>query len=308
MSRLTRTLAAVPLTVALAAGALVAPAAAAPRSVPDTIPLVTGSMPEGISAGPRATFFAGARSDGAVYVGNTRNGVVRTLVPGRQGEVAVGLLYDEATRRLWVAGGATGDVTAYDARTGRTLFTVNTGAGRFLNDVAITRDAVYVTDSTKAELVVIPTPRGALPAAGRFRTLPLRGDFVQPSGFGANGIRALPNGALVLVSGGVLYRVTPNGVADSIEVTGRGLTAGDGLVLEDGLLYVVNGYGGNEVVVLDLAANARRATVLGVITRDGLDRPTTGAIVQGRLYVVNGRFGTLPTNPTAPVFVSRLPV
>lgn len=250
MSRLTRSLAAVPLAAALAGGALVTPAAAAPRSVPDTIPLVTGSMPEGISAGPRATFFAGARSNGAVYVGNTRNGTLRTLVPGREGEIAVGLLFDEATRRVWVAGGSTGDVTAYDARSGRTLFTVNTGTGRFLNDVAITPDAVYVTDSTRAELIVIPTPGRALPATETFRTLALRGDFTQPKGFGANGIRALRNGALVVVSGGVLYRVTPKGIADRIEVTGRQLTAGDGLVLDDGLLHVVNGYGGNEVVVL----------------------------------------------------------
>ena len=306
MSRTTRTLAALPLAAALAAGALATPAAAAPR-YPDTIPLVTGSMPEGISAGPRDTFFAGARSDGAVYVGNTKNGQLRTLVPGQPGEIAVGLLYDAATQRLWVAGGSTGDVTAYDARSGRLLFTVNTGAGRFLNDVAITRDAVYVTDSTRAQLIVVPTPGGELPADGTFRTVALTGDFVQPAGFGANGIRVLPSGELVVVSGGALYRVTPAGVADRIELSGRALTAGDGLVLEGTRLYVVNGYGGNEAVVVDLAADFRSGSAVGVLTTGGLDRPTTGAIVDGRFYVVNGRFGTLPTNPDAPVFVSRLP-
>ncbi len=121
------------------------PAGAADR--PDTISLMTGSSPEGISAGPGTTFFAGARANGAIYVGDVRERTVRQLVPGRAGEVAVGLLYDAATQRIWVAGGSTGDITAYDSRTGAQLFTVNSGAGRFLNDVAITRDAVYVTDS-----------------------------------------------------------------------------------------------------------------------------------------------------------------
>jgi sugar lactone lactonase YvrE len=316
MSRRTRSLAAVPLALLLAAGGLGAPASAAPKPGPGTIPLVTGSMPEGISAGPGLTFFAGARSDGAVYVGNTRNGKLRTLVRGEPGEVAVGLLYDEATKRLWVAGGSTGDVTAYDARSGRELFTVNIGPGtspgtsprsRFLNDVAITPDAVYVTDSTRPELIVIPTPGGRLPAPGTATVLPLTGDYVQPSGFGANGIRALPDGDLLLVSGGRLYTVTTAGVTDLVEVTGGALTAGDGLVLSGSTLYVVNGFGGNEVVVLRLADDAGSATVTGVLTAPELDRPTTGALVGGSLYVVNGRFGTLPRDPDAPVFVTRLP-
>jgi hypothetical protein len=93
-----------------------------PPTGPDTISLVTGSSPEGISAGPGTTFFAGSRADGAVYVGDVRTGTVRQLVAGRQGAVAVGLLYDAATKRIWVAGGATGTVTAYDSRTGEQLF------------------------------------------------------------------------------------------------------------------------------------------------------------------------------------------
>ena len=308
MSRRTRSLAAVPLALALAVCVLGAPASAGPKPGPDTIPLVTGSLPEGISAGPGKTFFAGARSDGAVYVGNTRNGKLRTLVRGEPGEVAVGLLYDEATKRLWVAGGTTGDVTAYDARSGRELFTVNTGTGRFLNDVAVTPDAVYVTDSTRAELVVVPTPGGRLPAPGTATVLPLTGDYVQPRGFGANGIRALPDGDLLLVSGGRLYTVTTAGVTDQVEVTGGALTAGDGLVLSGSTLYVVNGFGGDEVVVLRLADDAGSATVTGVLTSPGLDRPTTGALVGGSLYVVNGRFATLSRDPGAPVSVTRLPL
>ena len=97
MSRLTRTLSATSLAAVVSAALVAAPssALAAKPAPPDTVDLVTGSMPEGISAGPRDTFFAGARSDGAVYVGNTRNGQLRTLVKGQEGEVAVGLCSDQ---------------------------------------------------------------------------------------------------------------------------------------------------------------------------------------------------------------------
>ena len=299
MPRLTRSLLAVPLALVLAA----TPASAAV----DRVDLVTGSMPEGISAGPGSTFFAGARSDGAVYVGDAATGSLRTLVRGRSGEVAVGLLHDPVTQRLWVAGGATGDVTAYDARTGKVLYEVSAGGGRFLNDVAITRDAVYVTDSRRAELVVVPTPGGALPAKGTVRTLRVTGDYVQPSGFGLNGVRVLPSGELLVVSGGVLYAVdTATGVADRLEQSGRALTAGDGLVLDGSTLYVVNGYGGDEVAVLRLAPDGGSTQAVGLLTDAELDRPTTGALVGGDLYVVNGRFGTLATQPDAPVYVTRL--
>lgn len=307
-----------PLLVVVPALALalapVSPAAADRPQPPDTVPLVTGSLPEGISAGPGDTFFAGARRDGAVYVGGTRNGKLRTLVPGQPGEIAVGLLYDEATKRLWVAGGASGDVKAYDARSGREVFSAALGAGRFLNDVAITPDAVYVTDSTRAELVVVDLGAKGRPTG--VRTLTVGGDYVQPSGFGLNGIRALPSGDLLAVSGGVLYVIDPaTGAADVVEVAGERLTAGDGLTLDGRTLYVVNGYGGNppaagrtgnEVVVLELSADFRAATVTGVLTDSDLDRPTTAALVGGDLYVVNGRFGTLATQPDAPVQVVRI--
>ncbi len=286
------------------------PAGAADR--PDTISLVTGSSPEGISAGPGTTFFAGARADGAVYVGDVREGTVRQLVAGRPGEVAVGLLYDAATKRIWVAGGATGDITAYDSRTGAQLFTVNTGTGRFLNDVAITRDAVYVTDSTKNQILVVPLGRGAsLPAAGTMASvLTLSGDYTQPTGFGLNGIRVLPGGDLLAVSGGVLYVIDPaTGVADRVEISGlpggrTTLTGGDGLELRGNTLYVVRGLN-TSVVVLRLGAGGRTASFVEEITDSDFNVPTTAALVAGDLLVVNGQFNDPITAPTEVVRIDR---
>lgn len=299
----TRSLAALLPAVALALTPL-APAAADQR--PETVSLATGSSPEGITTGPGSTFFAGARADGAVYQGNVLTGELTRLVAGRQGEVAVGLLYDAATQRLWVAGGPTGDVTAYDPRTGAVLFTANAGSGRFLNDVAVTREAVYVTDSTKGEIVVVPLGTGgALPAAGTVEVLTVGGDYRQPAGFGLNGIRALPGGDLLTVSGGVLYVVDPQtGAADAVEVSGGRLTGGDGLVLRGSTLYVVRGFGRDSIAVVDLDRAAGTATVVGELTDRDFDVPTTAAFVAGDLYAVNGQFRT--PDPSLPTEVVRV--
>ena len=47
------------------------------------------------------------------------------MVAPRDGDVAVGLLYDAATMQLFVAGGATGDLSVYDAGTGAVLFALS---------------------------------------------------------------------------------------------------------------------------------------------------------------------------------------
>lgn len=311
MSRPSRARTAVPLTAALAGALLLVPpttAAAAPPQRPQTIPLETRSMPEGIAAGRGTNFYAGARSDGTVYVGDVRTGEVDVLVEGDGTGPAVGMAYDERSGLLWVAGGNGGDVTAYDGRTGEQVFrTVVDGAG-FLNDVAITRDAVYVTDSFGGELVVVELSRNGLP--GDVDSLTLRGAFEPPAegSFGPNGIRELPGGDLLLVSETVLYTVDPDtGSTEVVEVDGRELDGGDGLEVRGSTVYVVNGYGGDEVVVLRLRGGGDEARTLGVLTAGELDRPTTGALIGGSLYVVNGRFDTLRTDPDADVYITRLP-
>lgn len=313
MSR-TSTRAGVVLTALALAVTPLSPLAADQR--PEQITLETGSEPEGIAAGRGTTFYVGARSDGDIYLGDVRRSTVTRLVDETTpGAAAVGMFYDTRSRLLWVAGGGPragrglGTVTAYAGS--REVFSTTVEGAGFLNDVVVTRDAVYVTDSFSPELVVIPLDRRGRPDGPAERRL-LGGefDFVQDT-FNANGIRQLPGGDLVVVSRGVLYLVDPSTfVAERIEVSGPELEGGDGLELRGRTLYVVNGYGGDEVVVLRLSGDGRSATTTGVISErdeDQLDRPTTAALVAGSLYVVNGRFGTLRDMPDAPVFVTRLP-
>ena len=93
--------------------------------------------------------------------------------------------------------------------------------GRALNDVAITRDAVYVTDSFNAQLVVIPLPAdGSLPSEDAATLLPVTGDFVQTAGPNLNGIVAKSGVLLVAqTSTGKLFRVDPDtGIADEVDL------------------------------------------------------------------------------------------
>ena len=209
------------LTALALAVAPLSPLAADQR--PDRIALATGRLPEGIAAGPGTTFFVGARSDGDVYVGDVRRDTVTRLVDEpTPGAAAVGMHmhYDDRSGLLWVAGGGPrasrglGTVTAYDGRREVSSTTI-AGAG-FLDDVVVTRDAVYVTDSFQAALVVVPLDGRGPPRGTGGTAAP-----DQDVRFGANGIRELPGGDLVVVSGGRLYAVDPRtGVADRIVVSG----------------------------------------------------------------------------------------
>jgi hypothetical protein len=111
----------------------------------------------------------------------TGSGAVFTdVLPGR---VSVGIAYEASRDRLWVAGGGpgfnlgVGDVRVYDASSGALLATfLPPGDVGALNDVAITHDAVYVTDSFNAQLVVIPLPAdGSLPSVDSATLLPVSG-------------------------------------------------------------------------------------------------------------------------------------
>ena len=316
MPRPSRRAATLTLTAALALTApLATPAAAAPAAAdatyPEILSLRPGSQPEGIAKGPGTTYFAGARSDGAIYVGDVSDGTRNRLVQGREGGAARGLMLDEASGLLWVAGDerevsdpeapTTSTIRAYDSRTGALVREVVVPGQRFLNDVMITDDAVYVTDSLNPELVVV-TPEG-------YFLLPLTGDFEQPAGFGANGIRDLPGGNLLITAGGDLYKVRPtNGVAYRIELSGPDLTSGDGLERDGRTVYVVYGFSRDSVAVVELGRGSRSGSVTGELgKRDRLDRPTTAVLVDGDLYAVNGRFAVPPT-PETRYWVTRISV
>jgi hypothetical protein len=177
--------------------------------------------------------------------------------------------------------------------------------GDFINDVVVTREAAYFTNSFAPVFYRVPLgPAGALPDSSQVETVPLSGDWAQVPGFfvfNANGIEAAPNGGRLIVVGSAaaaVYTVDPaTGVAVQIDLGGASLPNGDGLVLAGNTLYVVQNQL-NQIGVVSLSPDLSAGTVGVPITDPAFDIPTTAARFGDSLYAVNARFGTPPTPAT----------
>ena len=227
--------------------AIGASAAGQSGNFPARIDLPNGSFPEGIERGPGTSFFVGSMTDGAIWRGDFRTGSLTLLAAGAPGLASAGIAYDAGRNRIWVAGvgpplNGRSDVRVYDASSGALLATYQVPGVGLMNDVAVTREAVYVTDSFFPQLVVIPLePDRSLPPPTAATVPPLGGDYVQTEGFNLNGIVA-ENGVLLVdqSSTGKLFRVDPaTGAADEVDLGGANLGYTDGLELRGHALYVV---------------------------------------------------------------------
>jgi hypothetical protein len=277
---------------------------------PHTVDLPPGFRPEGITTGDGTTVYVGSLADGAIWRGDVRTGTGDVFIEGTPGGTAVGLKYERRHGRLWVAGGGTCTVTVYHVRTRAEPVQYSVPTCGFLNDLVVTRHAVYVTDSGIQQLVVVPLGRGgALPEQSAAATLPLVGEIRYVTGFNANGIVAARGGrVLILVQSatGFLFRVNPvTGEAHRIDLGGATLN-GDGLVLRGRTLYVVRGKP-NSVSVVRLGERLTSGSVVARLRDRHLDVPSTATIAAGRLWVVNARFETMPTSDT-PYWLTQLPL
>lgn len=272
------------------------PPAATATVFPSFIPLPNGFSPEGITVGRGGSFYVASTLGSAIYAGDLRTGTGAILVPPQPGREALGLKVDQRDR-LFVAGAFTGQAYVYDAQTGDQLATFDLAppGAAFINDVVVTQDAAYFTDTLEPRLFVLPiAPDGAL---GAPHELPLTGDYVHiPDGFNLNGIEATPTGSELLVDqteAHKIFRVDPKtGIAREIAIDGDP-GFGDGLLLRDHTLYIATGFD-NEVRVVELAPDLRSGALAGMITDPLFDVPTTLAALGPRLYVVNARFSTEP--------------
>ncbi|WP_404380574.1 hypothetical protein LL946_10985 [Knoellia locipacati] len=303
-------------SLALAGAATAEPRRAGPA--PETVRLPDGIRPEGITSGPGTRFYVGSLADGRIVAGDLLAGTSSTLLAGATGRAIRGLFWDARTNLVWAAGnvGAVGHVWAVDGSTGTVVQDTVVDGAKFLNDLVVDGDTVWVTDSrivpdrlTKIALTTGGAPTGAVPTF-----LPLAGAWPQGDGVAvnANGIRVLPDGSLVLNNSrvGGLWQVDPtSGEASAITVTGgSGITGGDGLVLDGLTLYNVRGSGQAEVSVLELVpvGSAWAARWRGARTDETLDVPSTATLAGGWLWAVNARFGVASPG-TAEYWVTRLP-
>ena len=289
------------LVLTVLAAQLLIGSAWASQPFPTRIDLPLGFRPEGIAIGPGTTFYVGSIPTGAIFRGDLRTGEGEVITPPGD-SAAIGLAVDQHSR-LFVAGGPTGQARVIDARTGDVLATYQlTTETTFVNDVVVTKDAAWFTDSMNPVLYRVPLDLG--PA----ETLPLTGDLVFGPGFNTNGIDATANGkTLVLVQSntGGLFTADPlTGTTHRIDLGGESVPAGDGVLLHGKTLYVVQN-SLNVVAVIALAPDLASGTVVDRIRSDDFDVPTTLDRSGSRLYAVNARFDTPPT-PTTDYWITAV--
>lgn len=293
------------LTATAAITALAGPANAAAASsdserFPTVIPLPDNWLPEGIAIGHQPFAYFGSRADGSIYRANLVTGQGQPLPMPGPGTPAVGLKIDR-WHRLFVAGGTAGDGRVVDAGSGRILanYQFTTGSS-FINDVVLTPDAAYFTDSLSAVLFVLPLGRnGSPPGPDGFRRLPLSGDdlVIVPRSPNLNGIAPTPDGAALLAvqtNTGKLFRIDPSsGATTLVDLGGESLPGGDGLLLDGETLYAVQNVL-NLVAVVRMSPDGRSGEVRGRVGSELFDVPTTVAKFGDRLYLPNARFGAMP--------------
>src|SRR5688500_6260999 len=174
---------------------MIAGTSAAP--IPEVIPLPDGFRPEGIAIGTGTTFYVGSIPTGAVFRGDLQTGEGEVLVPAQEGRSAVGLKFDERTGLLFVAGGATGYAYIYNAETGENVAAIQLETrASFINDVVVTEDAAYFTNSSQRFLYKVPLgENGELSEMPTVEAIRLRGEYkFAPAEVNANGIAATPTG------------------------------------------------------------------------------------------------------------------
>ncbi|MFI8823929.1 hypothetical protein [Streptomyces sp. NPDC053431] len=297
-------------TACLAATVLLTTLSAAPgpaeaRELPDTyvVSREPGVLPEGITIARDGTMYVSSDGTGALYRGRVGDPNLRPF-PARGLEDRPSSLgvHTDRRGRVHSVGGAT--LTVHDQH-GRLLATRTAVDGPLgapdLNDLVVTKDAVYVTDWANPVIHRAEIRNGTLGPLEPW--LDIRGAFPQfPARYWLlNGIVANEDGTTLLVASNGTEAVWRIGVADKqIEQLrlGEQSFGPDGMVLRGRTLYAVLNYGApHGVYIAELDDDLRTGTVTHRITGKPFDLPTTLARHGCRLYVVNSQLNQPPGRP-----------
>jgi sugar lactone lactonase YvrE len=291
--------------VALAGLIVLASAGTSAQPFPDLIPLPADFGPEGIAVGNGTTFYTGSLAPstrGQILVGDLRTGEVATLVAS-DGVPATGMKHDARSNLLFVARAGSGMGTVFDAAAGDVVASYQfQAAPTVINDVVITREAAYFTD-TQAPFLY----RVALGPAGE--PAPEAVHIPLPGTFRTNGIAATPDGEslfVVDVPTAQLYRLdTATHTPVLVDLGGNTLPNADGLLLDGKTLYVVQNFR-NQIAVVRLSPDYLSGAIERLITEPFTSNPstkvpTTIAEFGNALYAVTAGFAA-----PSPDFVVRL--
>lgn len=313
-------------TTTLAAGAafsaLIASTPAFAQSGVRVLPLPdTAAYPEGVTVDPATgAIYTNGANTGVVFRVDAETGAVARVAdplglgdspPVRPVSVALGLKAD-GQGRLWVAGARTGSMHVVDIATGQRLARFTTPEGAWLiNDVALTSDAAYFTDTLRP--VLWRVARDSVADAVLEPWLSFEGTALQ---YGEdpnlNGIVATPDGRyliVVLMKTGRLYRIdTQTREVAAIDAGASALDGGDGLALIGQRLFLVRQPAG-EVVALDLSPDLLTAVEAKRIQPAELAWPATIAVRGDRLIVANSQLNRRGSgDPILPFSLVSIPL
>jgi sugar lactone lactonase YvrE len=231
-----------------------------------------------------------------------RTGETATLVPP-DGVPAIGMKHDARSNLLFVARGGSGMGTVYDAASADVVASYQfQAAPTFINDVVITREAAYFTDSQAPFLHRVELGPAGEPSAVA-TPIPL------PGTFRTNGIAATRNGKHLFVVDGATAQLhlldTVTHTPVPVDLGSDTLPNADGLWLDGKTLYVVQNFR-NQVAVVELSPDYLSGAIVGFITEPFASNPstkvpTTIAAFGNALYAVTAGFAA-----PSPDFVVRL--
>lgn len=294
------------------------------------VPTPDGSPHEGFAIGKGSTAYNGS-PDGSIYRVDLRSGQGEVLVPVQDPDVAnacviLGMRVDPRTNYLFVAGCFAGNAFVYDADNGALLMEYQLNVSPdfgVVNDLTITKDAVYFTDSFRPVLYRLPLSKnGALPLDSSTVTeIPLPPEFaVDPSAepcCGGNGIVSTPDGTTLIVGHSnlaQLYRVDP-ATSDVAPIAVDEPLSGflDGIAMQGHTLYIMTPYDFpgppvsiDRIQVVELDKGNLSGTLVDTVTDPDLDGVASGAIFGSSLYVNNARYVSFPWPSDTQFWLTKL--
>ncbi len=279
------------------------------------------AYPEGVTVDP---------ATGAIYTTSANTGVVVSVDPENRATIVIGDPLDMADARpatpvsvalglkadgegrLWVAGARTGSMHVVDIATGRRLarFTTPEGAA-LINDVALTTDAAYFTDTVRP--VLWRAPRDPIADQALQPWLSFEGTAIRyGEDANLNGIAATPDGRYLIVvqmKAGKLFRIdTSTREITAIDTGDSALDGGDGLALHGQRLFVVRQWS-EEIVALDLSSDFTTATEAKRLAFAELAWPATAAVRGDHLIVANSQLNRRGSgDPVLPFSLVSIPL
>ncbi|WP_410564275.1 hypothetical protein [Amycolatopsis sp. cmx-4-61] len=292
--------------VALASAVLLL-AVAAPASAATRVIVLPGARSaEGITAAGGGEYYTGDLIAGTIFREDVRRGTAERFIEAPPGTMAAGVDFDRRHDLLFVAGAIGGKAYVYDVRTKTKVadYTFGDPQTSYVNDVVVTPQGAWFTDSYHPQLFFVPVVAGRL---GTPRTLALSGPGAggSPGDFFMNDIIATPSGSTLLVAAtipGKVYTIDPR-TGVSAEIAGVDAPSVASLVLDGNRLWAVQL--DDKITRWCLDGGLSHGVPAGTITDPLFDQPVSAAKIGNRLAVVNSHIysGYPPTSPTYEVLV-----